>query len=70
MLFIPKIDKSDDYLKILTDNELKDFVIKTFDDIYERKTVLNFVRIKTLEKLLNCFISFSQHRMKQKNMLR
>ena len=32
MLFIPKID---DYLKILTDDELKDFVVKNFCEYFK-----------------------------------
>ena len=46
MLYIPKID---DYLKILTDEEVKDFVAINFSEY--------FTSIRE-EKLLNCSISF------------
>ena len=32
MLYIPKID---DYLKILTDDEVKDFVVINFDEYFK-----------------------------------
>ena len=50
MLYIPKID---DYLEILTDEEVKDFVAINFSEYFK------FIKKnKILEKLLNCFISF------------
>ena len=56
MLHIPKID---DYLKILTDDEVKDFAAINFSEYV--KTIREK---EILENLLNCFISFSQHLMK------
>ena len=50
MLYIPKID---DYLKILTNEEVKDFVAINFRE-YFKSTEKN----KILEKLLNHLISF------------
>ena len=50
MLYIPKID---DYLKILSDEEAKDFVAINFSQYF--KSIRNN---KILEKLLNCCISF------------
>ena len=47
MLYIPKID---DYLETLTDEEVKDFVYKNFDETIRKKEIL--------EKFLNHFISF------------
>ena len=58
MLYIPKID---DYLKILTDEGVKDFAATNFSE-YFKSTI--WMKIKILEKLLNCFISFRQHQMK------
>ena len=57
MLYIPKID---DYLKILTINEVKDFV-KNFGEYFKamrEKFFLIFMRNKILGKLVNCVISF------------
>ena len=49
MLHIPEIDN---YLKILTDEEVKNFVARNFN-------ILNLYRKnKILEKFLNRFISF------------
>ena len=64
MLYMQKIG---DYLKILTDDEVKDFVVKIFGEylnLRKKNCIQNFVKNKILEKLLNCFISFSQHLMK------
>ena len=47
MLYIQKID---DYLEILTYEEVKDFVAKNFNETIKKK--------KILEKLLNHFTSF------------
>ena len=47
MLYIPKID---DYLKILTDNEVKDFAVKIL------------VNILNLEKK-NCTLKFARNEM-------
>ena len=54
MLHIPKID---DYLKILTDEEVKDFVAINFID-YFKSTKEQLRKKKILEKLLNSFIYF------------
>ena len=48
MLHIPKID---DYLKILTDEEVKEFVAINFSKYFKSTR-------EVLEKLLNYFISF------------
>ena len=48
MLYIQKID---DYLEILTYEEVKDFVAKNFNETIKKKK-------KILEKLLNRFTSF------------
>ena len=50
MLHIPKID---DYLKILTDEGVKDCINLNFSEYF--KTIMEK---KILEKLLNRFISF------------
>ena len=50
MLYIPKID---DYLKVLTDEEMKDFVTINFSEYF-----ISIIFYKILEKLLNRFISF------------
>ena len=58
MLYITKID---DYLKILTDKEVKDFVAINFRKYFKSTTEKLYSRLseeKTLEKLLNCFILF------------
>ena len=70
MFYILKIG---DYLKISTDNEVKDFAVINFGEYFKstkENCILNFVQIRILEKLLNRFISFWQHLMKCKNMLR
>ena len=56
MLHLPKID---DYLKILTDKEVKDFVAINFSEyLRSTKEKLYSNKEKILEKLLNHFISF------------
>ena len=50
MLYIPKID---DYLKILTDKEVKDFVAINFNEYFKSKR-----EEQNLRKFLNCFIFF------------
>ena len=62
MFYIPNID---DYLKILTDEEVKYFVPIDFSKYFKfsRKKIVNKVKNKILEKLLNCFISFSKNMM-------
>ena len=50
MFYIPKVDG---YLKILTDEEVKDFVAINLVNILSLQE-----KNKILEKLLNCFISF------------
>ena len=58
MLCIPNID---DYLRIQSDNEVKDFVVKHFGEYFKsmkKHCILNFANNKILEKLLNCFICF------------
>ena len=47
MLYIPKIDE---YLQILTDEKVKDFVVKNLNETVRKKIIL--------EKLINHFISF------------
>ena len=51
MMYIPNVD---DYLKILTDEELKNFVVINFSEYFKsiKKTP------EKLEKLLNCSITF------------
>ena len=58
MLYIPKID---DYLKILTDEEVKDFVAINFSKYFKstrEKLYCKLSENKILEKLLNRFIFF------------
>ena len=57
MLHIPKID---DYLKLLTDDEAKAFLVINSGEYVKsiENCILYFMRNKILEKLLNCFISF------------
>ena len=58
MFYIPKIG---DYLIIMTDDEVKDFVslnLVIILDLKKKNCVLNSIRNKILEKLLNCFIFF------------
>ena len=58
MLCTPKID---DYLKIFTDDEVKDFVAINFSEYFKStrgKLYSKLSEKKVLEKLLNCFISF------------
>ena len=50
MLYIPKID---DYLKVLTDEEVNDFVAINFNECFK-----SIREEQNLKKLLNCFISF------------
>ena len=55
------IRKTDDYLNILTGNEMKGFVTINFSEYFKsmkENCILNFVVNKILERLLNCFISF------------
>ena len=47
MLYIPKIDE---YLQILTDEKVKDFVVKNLNETVRKKRIL--------EKLINRFMSF------------
>ena len=47
------IRKTDDYLEILTDVEVKDFVTKNFNETIRKGNTL-----RKVAKLLNCFISF------------
>ena len=47
MLYIPKIDE---YLQILTDEKVKDFVVKNLNKTVRKKRIL--------EKLINRFVSF------------
>ena len=49
MLYIPNVDN---YLKILTDEEVEDFVAINFSEY-----IKSIREEKILEKLLNCFIS-------------
>ena len=51
MLYIPKIA---DYLKILTDQEVKDFVLITFDECFEstREALYSKLSEKYLRKVL------------------
>ena len=59
MLYISKIGE---YLNILTDDEVKDFVVIKFEEYLkssrEKKCILSLVRTKMSEKLLKSFISF------------
>ena len=58
MLFIPK---TGDYLKILADDEVKDFVDINFSEYFKstrEKLLYKLGDKKTLEKLPNHFISF------------
>ena len=50
MLYIPKIH---DYLKILTDKEVKDFVAINVSEYFKSKR-----EEQNLRKFLNCFIFF------------
>ena len=57
MLHIPKID---DNLKILTDDEVKDFVAINFSEYFKSTIEKLYSKLSTehnLRKLLNCFIS-------------
>ena len=60
MLYMPNIT---DYLKILTDEEVNNFGVINFSECFKsmRETLhfKLFEEKKTLEKLLNCFIFFS-----------
>ena len=57
MLYIPKIA---DYLKILTDQEVKDFVLITFDECFEstREALYSKLSEKYLRKVLESFYTF------------
>ena len=58
MLYIPKIGYC---LKILADNEVKDFVVINYYEYFKssgKNYIVNLVRNKIFEKLLNHFISF------------
>ena len=58
MLYIPKID---DYLKILTDNEVKDFVAVNFSEYLKSTKEKLYSKLKeeqNLRKVVNCFIFF------------
>ena len=64
-------DCLNDCLKILIDDEVKDFVAINFSEYFKptrEKLCSKLSDEKIMEKLLNCFMS--QHLMKQKNMLR
>ena len=53
MWYIPKID---DYLKILTDEEVNDFVTISFNEYLREEK--NYKRRRNSENLLNQFIFF------------
>lgn len=58
MLYIPK---SGDYLKILTYDEMKDFVAIHFGEYFKfarKKLYYKLSEIQTLKKFLHRFISF------------
>ena len=58
MLYIPKINN---YLKILTDDEGKDFIAINFTEHFKstgEKLHSKLNEEQILEKLLNCFLSF------------
>ena len=58
MFYIPKIG---DYLKLLTDDQLKDFVAINLGEYFKSmkgSCILGYMRNKILEKLLKHFISF------------
>ena len=58
MFHIPKIG---DYLKILTDDEVEDFVVVNFGEYFKKKKKKLYSKVsekQNLEKLLNCFIYF------------
>ena len=58
MLYIPKID---DYLKILIDNEVKDFVAVNFSEYLKstkEKLLSKLKEEQNLRKVVNCFIFF------------
>ena len=54
MLFIPQIGDYKNLEKILTYDEVRDFVVLNFAENYS----LNYMKNKIREKLLNLFISF------------
>ena len=58
MLYIPKIDE---YLEILTDEEVKNFLVINFSESIKDEQIL--------EKLLNHFIHFEQYLMKYNQIL-
>ena len=58
MLYIPKINN---YLKILTDDEVKDFIAINFTEHFKstgEKLYSKLNEEQILEKLLNCILSF------------
>ena len=58
MLYIPKINN---YLKILTDDEVKDFIAINFTEHFKstgEKLYSKLNEEQILEKLLNCVLSF------------
>ena len=58
MLYIPV---NDDYLKILTDDEVKDFVAVNFSECFKsarEKLYSKLSEEQNLRKLLNRFLSF------------
>ena len=58
MLYILKID---DYLKILTDDEVKDFVVINFGEYFKsmkEDLYLKLYEEQNIRKLLNCLRSF------------
>ena len=61
---MPKIA---DYLKILTDEEVKDFGVINYVIVLNQRQksfTINYVKKEILEKLLNRFILFQQHLIK------
>ena len=58
MLYIPTID---DYFEILTDNEVKNFIIINFNDFFKSTTEKLYSKLseeQNLKKLLNRSIYF------------
>ena len=52
MLYIPKID---DYLEILTDEEVKDFVVISFSEYF--KSIIEEKNLRKVTKSLNIFLT-------------
>ena len=52
MLYIPKID---DYLNILTDEEVKDFVVKNFSEYF--KSIREEQNLRKVAKSLHIFLT-------------